>query len=137
MANTFFLKIIAANRVFYQGRVRSVIIPEFDGQKEILAHHEDMVIAVDEGEMKFQEENSTEWIYAVIGIGFIQIINNRVTLLVETAEKPEEIDILRAQEAKERAMEQLRQKQSIQEYYHSSASLARAMTRLKVTSKYL
>ncbi len=137
MANTFFLKIIAANRVFYQGRVRSVIIPEFDGQKEILAHHEDMVIAVDEGEMKFQEENSTEWIHAVIGIGFIQIINNRVTLLVETAEKPEEIDILRAQEAKERAMEQLRQKQSIQEYYHSSASLARAMTRLKVTSKYL
>lgn len=137
MANTFFLKIIAANRVFYQGRVRSVIIPEFDGQKEILAHHEDMVIAVDEGEMKFQEENSTEWKHAVIGIGFIQIINNRVTLLVETAEKPEEIDILRAQEAKERAMEQLRQKQSIQEYYHSSASLARAMTRLKVTSKYL
>lgn len=137
MANTFFLKIIAANRVFYQGRVRSVIIPEFDGQKEILAHHEDMVIAVDEGEMKFQEENSTEWIHAVIGIGFIQIINNRVTLLVETVEKPEEIDILRAQEAKERAMEQLRQKQSIQEYYHSSASLARAMTRLKVTSKYL
>ena len=137
MANTFFLKIIAANRVFYQGRVRSVIIPEFDGQKEILAHHEDMVIAVDEGEMKFQEENSTEWIHAVIGIGFIQIINNRVTLLVETAEKPEEIDILRAQEAKERAMEQLRQKQSIQEYYHSSTSLARAMTRLKVTSKYL
>lgn len=137
MANTFFLKIIAANRVFYQGRVRSVIIPEFDGQKEILAHHEDMVIAVDEGEMKFQEENSTEWIHAVIGIGFIQIINNRVTLLVETAEKPEEIDILRAQEAKERAMEQLRQKQSIQEYFHSSASLARAMTRLKVTSKYL
>ena len=56
---------------------------------------------------------------------------------METAEKPEEIDILRAQEAKERAMEQLRQKQSIQEYYHSSASLARAMTRLKVTSKYL
>ena len=137
MANTFFLKIIAANRVFYQGRVRSVIIPEFDGQKEILAHHEDMVIAVDEGEMKFQEENSTEWIHAVIGIGFNQIIKNRVTLLVETAEKPEEIDILRAQEAKERAMEQLRQKQSIQEYYHSSASLARAMTRLKVTSKYL
>ena len=110
--NTFYLKVIAANRVFYSGRCRSIIVPEFDGQKEILAHHEDMVIAVDEGE----------------------IVNNRVTLLVETAEHPEEIDIARAREAKERAEEQLRQKQSIQEYYHSRASLARAMTRLKATS---
>ena len=50
--NTFYLKVIAANRVFYSGRCRSIIVPEFDGQKEILAHHEDMVIAVDEGEMR-------------------------------------------------------------------------------------
>ena len=46
--NTFYLKVIAANRVFYSGRCRSIIVPEFDGQKEILAHHEDMVIAVDQ-----------------------------------------------------------------------------------------
>ena len=50
--NTFYLKIIAANRVFYAGRCRSLIVPEYDGQKEILAHHEDMVIAIDEGEMQ-------------------------------------------------------------------------------------
>ena len=66
--------------------------------------------------------------------GFVETINNRVTVLVETAERPEEIDKVRAEEAKERAQEQLRQKQSIQEYYHSRASLARAMTRLKATS---
>ena len=123
--NTFYLKVIAANRVFYSGRCRSIIVPEFDGQKEILAHHEDMVIAVDEGEMRFQPEGSDSWEYAVVGMGFVEIVNNRVTLLVETAEHPEEIDIARAREAKERAEEQLRQKQSIQEYYHSRASLAR------------
>ena len=132
--NTFYLKVIAANRVFYSGRCRSIIVPEFDGQKGILAHHEDMVIAVDEGEMRFQPEGSDNWEYAVVGMGFVEIVNNRVTLLVETAEHPEEIDIARAREAKERAEEQLRQKQSIQEYYHSRASLARAMTRLKATS---
>ena len=115
--NTFYLKVIAANRVFYSGRCRSIIVPEFDGQKEILAHHEDMVIAVDEGEMRFQPEGSDNWEYAVVGMGFVEIVNNRVTLLVETAEHPEEIDIARAREAKERAEEQLRQKQSIQEYY--------------------
>ena len=46
--NTFYLKIISANRVFFSGRCRSLIVPEYDGQKEILAHHEDMVIAIDE-----------------------------------------------------------------------------------------
>ena len=134
--NTFYLKIIAANRVFYAGRCRSLIVPEYDGHKEILAHLADMVIAFDEGEMRFQPEATANWEYAVVGMGFVEIVNNRVTLLVETAEHPEEIDVARAREAKERAEEQMRQKQSIQEYYHSRASLSRALTRLKATSKY-
>ena len=133
-SNSFYLKIIAANRVFYSGRCRSIIVPEYDGQKEILAHHEDMVIAVNDGEMRFQPEGSDNWEYAVVGIGFVEIVNNRGTLLVESAERPEEIDVARAREAKERAEEQMRQKQSIHEYYHSRASLARAMARLKATS---
>ena len=133
-SNSFYLKIIAANRVFYSGRCRSIIVPEYDGQKEIRAHHEDMVIAVNDGEMRFQPEGSDNWEYAVVGIGFVEIVNNRVTLLVESAERPEEIDVARAREAKERAEEQMRQKQSIHEYYHSRASLARAMARLKATS---
>lgn len=84
-------------------------------------HHEDMVIAIDEGEMRFQPEGTDNWEYAVVGMGFVEIVNNRVTLLVETAERPEEIDVARAREAKERAEEQMRQKQSIREYYHSRA----------------
>ena len=68
----------------------------------------------------------------VTGTGFAQIINNRAMVIVDTCESPEEIDVRRAEEAKERAQEQLRQKQSIQEYYRSKASLARAMSRLKV-----
>ena len=94
--NTFYLKIISANRVFFSGRCRSLIVPEYDGQKEILAHHEDMVIAIDEGEMRFQPEGTDNWEYAVVGMGFVEIVNNRVTLLVETAERPEEIDVARA-----------------------------------------
>ena len=122
-SNTFSLKIISANRVFFTGRCQSVIVPGYDGQKEVLAHHENMVIAVNEGEMRFLPEGEEKWQYAVVGIGFIEIVNNRVTLL---------IDIARAQEAKERALEKIRQKQSIQEYYHTQASLSRAMARLRV-----
>ena len=133
--SSYYLRVVAADKVFFSGRCEDLIVPAFDGQKEILAHHEAMVIAVDDGEMKFKPEGSSEWQNVVVGKGFVQIANNRVTLLVETAERPEDIDIARAKEAKERAEEKLRQKQSIQEYYHSSASLARAMSRLKEASK--
>ena len=130
--SSFSLKIIASDKVFFDGRAEAITIPAMDGQKQILSHHENMVIAVDEGEMRFLPEEESEWQYAVVGIGFIEIVNNRVTLLVESVERPEEIDIARAQEAKERALEKIRQKQSIQEYYHTQASLSRAMARLRV-----
>ena len=99
-----------------------------------MAHHENMVSAVENGVLKFKKDGEKDYETVVVGAGFVETINNRVTVLVETAERPEEIDKVRAEEAKERAQEQLRQKQSIQEYYHSRASLARAMTRLKATS---
>ena len=50
--------------------------------------------------MRFQPEGTDNWEYAVVGMGFVEIVNNRVTLLVETAERPEEIDVARAREAK-------------------------------------
>lgn len=68
-----------------------------------------------------------------LGAGFAEVMNNRVTLLVDTAERPSEIDVRRAKEAKERAQEQLRQKQSQLEYFQSQASLSRAMSRLKIS----
>ena len=74
-----------------------------------------------------------EWKDIAVGVGFVEIVNNRVTLIVDTAEKPEDIDVRRAQEQKERAEERLRQQQSIQQYYHTQASLARAMNRLRVS----
>ena len=74
--NTFYLKIISANRVFFSGRCRSLIVPEYDGQKEILAHHEDMVIATKEGEVRFKEKEDDDWTKVVVGVGFVYISHN-------------------------------------------------------------
>ena len=63
--------------------------------------------------------------------------NNQVDVLVYSCERPEEIDEFRAKEAKERAMEQLAEKQSVMEYHISRASLARAMARLSGRDKYM
>ena len=130
--DTFGLKIIASDKVFYEGRCRKLIIPAPDGEKGILPNHENMVIAIAVGTAKVQLAGEDEWKDLAVGTGFAEIVNNRVTLLVDTAERPEDIDVRRAQEQQECAEEQMRQKQSTQEYYHTQASLARAMTRLRV-----
>ena len=133
---TFSLKVIAADKVFYSGRAEILVIPEMDGERGILPHHENVVVAVNVGKLRFRKEDQT-WTEVIVGLGFAQIANNRVTVLVDTAEMPDEIDARRAREAVERAEEQLRQKLSDQEYLHTKASLARAMVRLKETSKYI
>ena len=129
--DTFGLKIIASDKVFYEGRCRNLIIPAPDGEVGLLHHHENMVIAIEVGIARMEVE-AGEWNEIAVGTGFAEIVNNRVTLLVDTAERPEDIDVRRAQEQKERAEEQMRQKRSIQQYYHTQASLARAMNRLRL-----
>lgn len=133
--NSFELRVIAINRTFYSGKCQQVIVPAVDGSIGIMAHHENSVIALVEGPMRIQTEDGT-WIEAVTGIGHVQTAYNRVTIIVDFAEKPEEIDEHRAQEALERAQEAMRQKQSIQEYHLTQANIARAMARLAVKKNY-
>ena len=131
---TFSLKVLASDRVFYDGRCKMVVLPATDGQLGVLANHGDMVVDLDMGKMRIQKEDDT-WETALIGKGVMQDINNRMVILTEFAEYPDEIDKRRAEEAKRRAEEQLRQKQSILEYNHSKAALARALARLKESNK--
>ena len=131
---TFSLKVLASDRVFYDGRCKMVILPAVDGELGILANHGDIVAALNMGEMRIQKEDET-WETALIGKGVMQDINNRMVVLTEFAEYPDEIDQKRAAEAKQRAEEQMRQKQSIVEYHHSKAALARALARLKESNK--
>ena len=133
----FYVKIISSNRIFYEGFCHCLIIPAVDGEQAIMAHHEETIIAVQNGEMRMQKEEGGEWSYAVLGKGFCMAANNRVTVLADTVERPEEVDVNRAKEALERAQERLRQKQSIQQYYTTQAAMARGLTRLKETEKFL
>ena len=133
----FYLKVISSNRIFYEGFCTCLIIPSVDGEKAIMAHHEEVIVAVDNGEMRMQKEEGGEWSYAVLGKGFCMVANNRVTVLADTVERPEEVDANRAKEALERAQERLRQKQSIQEYHMTQAAMARPLTRLKETEKFV
>lgn len=128
--NTFSLKIVACNRVFYDGECEILIFPAYDGEMAVMAHHEQMTSTVEIGEIRFRLPDQT-WMKAIVSDGLIKVDHNKVDILVYSAEKPEEIDAFRAEAALERAKEQLQTKQSIMEYHISQASLSRAMARLK------
>lgn len=134
MEKTFQLEIIASDRVFFQGEVEHLVITAIDGLLGIMAGHEPLVTCLPTGELKYMIGG--KWHYAAISEGFIQVLPDKSVILADSCELPEEIDIKRAEEARQRAEEQLRQKQSIMEYYQTQAALNRAMNRLKVSQKH-
>ena len=134
MAKSFRLEIIATDRVFFRASVEHLVVTTIDGMLGILAGHEPLVTTLPTGELKYMVDG--KWKYAAISGGFIEVMPDKSIILADSCELPEEIDIKRAEEARERAEEQMRQKQSIKDYYLTQAALNRAMNRLKVSQKH-
>lgn len=136
MANTFKLKVVASNKIFFDGEATSLVIPIAEyGSCGFLANHENTVAPIEFGEMKIVD-NDGKTIEAFVGNGFLEFFDNVANLTCISAELPEEIDLRRANEAKERAEEELRQEQSLYEYHQAQNNLARAMERLKVKNRH-
>ena len=133
--DTFKLKVVASNKIFFDGEVTQLVLPISDGLKGFLAHHENVVAPINFGEMKINTADGKE-IDAFVGNGFIEYFDNAATVVCISVELPEEIDKHRAEEALERAEEELRQHDSIIEYHQSQTNLARAMERLKVKNRH-
>ncbi len=133
-SNHFYLHVIAAEKVFYEGYAECLIVNTVDGLTSFLAHHCQSMVAISPGELSIKKPDGT-WIQVVSGVGSMVFANNRCTVLVETCETQEELDERRAEEALERAQERMRQHQSMRQYYMSQAAMARAMSRLKFKSK--
>ncbi len=129
--NSFKVHILAADNVFYEGDCESLIVPTTGGQYGILAGHSNAISAIVPGKMTYRVpggENET----AAVSSGLVKIESGEVLVLVDTAERPEEIDINRARRAADAAKEALLQKQSLREYRMAKANLSRALSRLKV-----
>ncbi|MCM1284694.1 MAG: F0F1 ATP synthase subunit epsilon [Acetobacter sp.] len=134
--STFKLKIIASNRIFFDGEAESLVVPHIDnGKIGFLANHENCIMPVETGEMKIVDANG-KIIEAFVGNGSLEFLDNTAKLVCVSAELPHEIDARRAKEAKERAEEEMRQHHSQLEYHHSQANLSRAMHRLKVKNRH-
>ena len=129
--DTFQVHILAADRTLYEGPCVSLTIPASDGELGILAHHSPMIAAVKPGTLRYQVPGEEPRL-AAISPGMVKVENNDVLVLVDSAERPEDIDVVRAQREIDEAKEALLQKKSRQEHQIAQATLARALNRLRV-----
>lgn len=134
--STFQVAILAADCAFYEGPCESLVVPTIEGQYGILANHSNMITAVVPGMLQYKAENGTAQI-AAVSAGLVKIENNEVLVLVDSIERPEEIDENRAKRAAAEAKEAILQKKSMQEYRMAQANLARAINRLRVKNTML
>jgi F-type H+-transporting ATPase subunit epsilon len=130
---SFYIEIMTPEKRFFSGQIESLTVDTINGEMGVLSNHIPMVIAVKIGTIKMNYDG--EMVEAALGDGFMEIKNNRVIILADTAEWPHEIDINRAREAKERAEERLLRKINHVEYIRSKAAVNRALERLKVSKK--
>ena len=94
--NTFSLKLIACDKVFYDGPCEILIFDGFDGEMAIMANHEPMTCSVETGELRFRVPGETTWQEAIVSTGLLKVEHNKVDIIVYSAERPEEIDKFRA-----------------------------------------
>ena len=129
--NTFTLVVLAAEKPFYEGECTSLVIPTINGQYGVLANHHNMIVAIVPGTLKITDNNGEETL-AAVSSGITKVEDNHVLILVDTIERPEEIDENRAKRSAEEAKEAILQKKSIQDYHAAQAKMARAINRLRV-----
>jgi len=128
----FNLEIVTPEKMVYSGTVKSLQAPGTEGGFGVLARHAPMLASLDIGPLSFVEEGGSARRAAISG-GFAEVRRDHVTVLAETAETAEEIDVERARAARDRAQERLRQWfKDIIDVERAQAALTRALIRLKV-----
>ena len=133
MADTFQLEIITPEKKVVETAAEEVQIPGKNGYLGILPGHAPLITELAVGEVTFRE-NATEQ-HLAVAWGFAEVLPNKVTILAETAERPSEIDVKRAREAKERAEQQLTNGDASVDVERALDALHRAEARLDVAAK--
>ena len=127
---TMRLEIVTAERLVYSEEVNVVVAPGIDGELGILPRHAPLLTALKPGEIRVVKDGEES--YIAVGGGFLEVMGNKVTILVDTAEHAEEIDAQRSEEALKRAQERVASSSSDMDLERALADIRRSQARLKV-----
>jgi len=129
--NTLHVEVVTAERELYNGEADSVNVQGTEGRLGILPRHAALLTTLAPGELTIKLGGAEEPLF--VSGGFLEVSNNVVSVLADTAEHAEEIDQARAEEARRRAQERLEQTESDADRAALNAALERAMARLRVS----
>lgn len=133
--DSFYVHVLVEDHVLFRGDCVSMLLPIADGQYGIMAHHSNMVSAIVPGELRLTTTGG-ETVTAAVSNGIVKVENNDVLVLVESAERPEEIDAARAKKAAQEARDAMMAREAGMEYRAAQATLIRATNRLRVKRSY-
>lgn len=124
------LEIVTAERLVLSDDVDQVNAPTKDGRVGILPRHMPLITVLTEGELSIIK-NGVRTEFAVFG-GFMEVLPDRVTILADSCDRSDEIDIDRAEEARRRAEERIAQRKSDQDMIQAEAELRRALMQIRI-----
>ncbi|MEJ7653327.1 MAG: F0F1 ATP synthase subunit epsilon [Chloroflexia bacterium] len=127
------LEVVTAERVVYSDEVDMVIAPGIEGALGILPRHAPLMSVLGFGELRVKKGSEESDI--AIGGGFMEVLNDRVTVLADSAEHVEEIDLARAEEAAQRAQQALNDREHIENAGALEQELRRAQSRIKIVRR--
>ncbi len=130
----FNLDIVTPTKTVFSGEVQSFSAPGVAGGFQVLFDHAPFLSSITVGQVKVVDPAGAVSRYATSG-GFVEVNGNKVILLAETAERSDEIDVQRAEKAKERAAERLQKEERIDEE-RARIALIRAINRLKIAENH-
>jgi len=133
MAETLHLQIVTPDKQLVSEEVDQVQIPGKSGYLGVLPGHAPLLTELMIGEISYTHGATTQ--YVAVSWGFAEVLHDKVTILADTAERAEEIDVKRAQEAKARAEEALRRAAPDLDYDATLFALRRAEVRLEVAGR--
>jgi F-type H+-transporting ATPase subunit epsilon len=124
------VEIRSPDGLVWSGAARQVVVPATKGSLGILKRHAPLTSSLEVGLTRVAEEGGAERRF-VTGPGIVEVVDDKVQVLVGFAERPEVIDVKRAQEAHDRARSRLRSRDESIDLARAEAALARALVRLR------
>ena len=131
---TLKIEIVTAERTVLEDEAEMVVAPGVEGQLGLLPRHAPLITALAPGEIRLKKAGGEETSIAVTG-GFLEIRDNKVTVLADAAERAEEIDVARAEEAMKRAQERLANRGKDIDLERALRAMQRAQVRVKIARR--
>src|SRR5262245_22235985 len=133
MADKLNLEVITPEKLALREAVDEVVVPGLDGELGILPEHTPVISQLKTGILVYRQGNERKQMH--VSGGFVEVLPDRVSVLSEVAEKPDEIDLQRAQLARERAEQQLASHSEEIDYHQAELKLERALTRIQLADR--